>query len=82
MRLFWIQVPVQIIVLASTTLAAVLLVPGDPVRGGAWTLFIRAATHATLCAVCVLVGILRRPYAGESGSDWGERPRYAQRGKE
>ncbi len=60
MRLFWIQVPVQVVVLASTTLAAWLLIPGDPVHGGAWTALVRAATQAGLCALCVLFGILRR----------------------
>jgi O-antigen/teichoic acid export membrane protein len=66
MRLFWIQVPVQVIVLASTTLAAVMLIPGDPVRGGAWAALVRAAVQAVLCAACVLIGILRRPRSGES----------------
>ena len=58
MRQFWIQVPVQISVLAVTTVAAMLLVqPEDPVRGGAWAMLVRSGTQATLYFGCVLIGI-------------------------
>jgi O-antigen/teichoic acid export membrane protein len=62
MRQFWIQVPVQMGVLAATTVAALVLIqPQDPVRGGAWTMLIRSGTQAALYFGCVLVGIRWRP---------------------
>ena len=86
MRLFWLQVPAQGIVLVSTLIAALVLIPGaeNLVRAGAWTLLIRAAVHVTLYAICVVIGILLRPRilasrvslpqqpagAGEPGPDW------------
>ena len=58
MRQFWIQVPVQLSVLAITTIAAMLLIgPEQPVRGGAWTMVVRSITQAVLYFGCVLVGI-------------------------
>ena len=62
MRLFWLQVPVQIIVLLATAVAALLLIPAaeDPVRGGAWTVLTRSIVHIALYAGCVLFGILLR----------------------
>ncbi|MFQ5807333.1 MAG: lipopolysaccharide biosynthesis protein [Phycisphaerae bacterium] len=58
MRQFWIQVPVQVSVLAVTAVAAMLLVqPEDPVRGGAWTMVVRSSTQAVLYFGCVLIGI-------------------------
>lgn len=58
MRQFWIQVPVQVSVLAVTGIAAMLLVqPEDPVRGGAWTTLVRSITQAVLYFGCVLIGI-------------------------
>jgi len=63
MRLFWLQVPAQLLVLASTAVAAWLLIPGgQPVRGGAWTVLIRSSVHVVLYAGCVLAGILLRPW--------------------
>lgn len=59
MRLFWQQVPIQLAVLASTWIAAVWLIPGDPVRGGAWTMLVRAIVHSTLYGVCILIGLRR-----------------------
>jgi O-antigen/teichoic acid export membrane protein len=58
MRQFWIQVPVQMAVLATTVAAAMLLVqPEDPVRGGAWTMLVRSTMQAVLYFGCVLIGI-------------------------
>ena len=63
MRLFWLQVPAQVIVLLSTVIAALVFIPQaeDTVRGGAWTLLVRSAVHVTLYAGCVLTGIILRP---------------------
>ena len=51
------------IVLASTLIAALLLIPGSDnlVRGGAWTIFVRSIVHVTLYAACVVIGTLLRP---------------------
>ena len=58
MRQFWIQVPVQLAVLAATAIAATLLIqPEAPVRGGAWTMMVRSITQAVLYFGCVLIGI-------------------------
>jgi O-antigen/teichoic acid export membrane protein len=58
MRQFWIQVPVQVSVLAVTVAAASLLVgPDNPVRGGAWTMLARSGTQAVLYLGCVLIGL-------------------------
>lgn len=63
MRRFWIQASMQVLVLAATLLAAWMLVPEAPVRGGAWTALIRSATQAALYFGCLLVAMrsLRRP---------------------
>lgn len=62
MRVFWLQVPAQVVVLLCTTVAALVLIPQavDPVRGGAWTLMVRASVHVTLYAGCVVCGIALR----------------------
>lgn len=62
MRLFWLQVPAQLLVLAATTLAAWTLIPAapNPVHGGARTLLVRAVVHVSLYALIVLAGILFR----------------------
>lgn len=61
MRLFWVQVPVQVITLASTIAAALLLIPGDnPVRGAAYTALVRAGVQFVLYAGCVGLGLAQR----------------------
>ncbi len=61
MRLFWVQVPVQVLTLAATIVAAVLLIPGDnPVRGGAYTALARAVVQLVLYTGCVAAGLLWR----------------------
>ncbi|MCK4340742.1 MAG: hypothetical protein KAY37_03350 [Phycisphaerae bacterium] len=61
MRLFWVQVPVQVITLAATVIAAVLLIPGDtPVRGAAYTAMVRAVVQFVLYASCVGLGVVFR----------------------
>lgn len=60
MRLFWLQVPGQVVVLIATTVAALTLIPGDPLRGAAWTLMVRAGVQATLYTGFVVVGIVLR----------------------
>lgn len=59
MRQFWIQVPAQLAVLAVTTLSAWLLIPHDPVAGGAWTALARSVTHALVYGLCVWLGLRR-----------------------
>jgi hypothetical protein len=63
MRLFWVQVPAQLVVLGATAAATAALLPGAPdlVRGGAWVLLIRSGVHAAVYAGCVLLGLLLRP---------------------
>lgn len=49
MRLFWVQVPMQLTILAVTVLAAWLLIRGeDPVAGCAWTMTIRSVVQTAL----------------------------------
>ncbi len=58
MRLFWVQVPVQIVTLVCTVVAAVLLIPGDtPVRGAAYTALVRAAVQLVLYGACIGLGL-------------------------
>lgn len=59
MRLFWIQVPIHVAVLAGTLIAAALLVPDDPVKGGATTMLIRACIQTVLYAACLVYGLTR-----------------------
>lgn len=61
MRLFWQQVPIQLAVLAATWFASVWLIPGDPVRGGAWTMVVRAVIHSGLYGACILISMRRGP---------------------
>lgn len=63
MRQFWIQVPAQGAVLAVTTVVAWLLIPANPVSGGAWTALARSVTHTVVYFVCVLVGLHSRDQA-------------------
>lgn len=64
MRLFWLQVPAQVLVLIVTLTAALLLIPGadNAVRAGAWTITIRSIVHAGLYLICFIVGVAFRPY--------------------
>ncbi|RMF78391.1 MAG: hypothetical protein D6744_10150 [Planctomycetota bacterium] len=67
MRRFWVQVPIQLIILAATTVAAVAWIPDDPLRGAAWTAVVRSVTQATLYISCVALGVRKRFSAdGES----------------
>ncbi|MFO0839273.1 MAG: hypothetical protein U1D55_12215 [Phycisphaerae bacterium] len=70
MRMFWIQVPVQLTVLIVTLVTAQMWIVGsgaggslDPaaVRGCAMTVLARAATQAGLLAICAILGSRRRP---------------------
>ncbi len=62
MRLFWLQVPAQVLVLVFTAAAAFVLIPGaeNLVSGGAWTMLVRSVTHLSLYTVCVLIGLVFR----------------------
>ncbi len=66
MRLFWMQVPAQVITLLATATAAWWLIPGpEPVYGGALTLLVRAGVQFGLYTVCIGTGLaLRRRIAG------------------
>ncbi len=61
MRIFWVQVPIQLVTLAVTVVAAVLLIPGaHPVLGAAQTALIRAGTQLALYAGCAVLGVMVR----------------------
>jgi O-antigen/teichoic acid export membrane protein len=66
MRLFWLQVPAQAVTLAATVIAAILLIPSDPVRGAAWTAMVRAVVQLVLYSACIAFGLTcrRRILAG------------------
>lgn len=57
MGVFWTQVPAQAITLASTAVAALLLIPQDPIRGAAWTAMVRAVVQLAAYATCFLAGV-------------------------
>lgn len=61
MRWFWPQVVVHGIVLGGTMTAAWLLIPESPVRGGAWTMVVRACLQTVLYAGCFWIGVRRMP---------------------
>ena len=58
-RRFWTQVPAHLAVTAATALAAILLIPGQPVEGAAQTMLIRSGLHAAIYGA-VLWMVLRR----------------------
>ncbi len=60
MRIFWLQAPLQVLILAATTVAAFILIPPDPLRGAAWTNVIRAVVHLALYAACLAYFLSRR----------------------
>ena len=60
MRLFWLQVPAQVITLLTTIGAALLLIPGDPLRGAAYTVLVRSGVQFVLYVGCVTVGLIGR----------------------
>lgn len=70
MRLFWVQVPAQVVTLAATAVAAILLIPGEqPVRGAALTALVRAVVQFVLYGGCVGAGIaLRRRILGHGAA--------------
>jgi len=79
MQRYWVQVPIQLAVLAVTTAFAWWLIPSDPVGGGAWTALARSITQAALYSVCVLVGVRRRlGQANPAAADEGDIPRGYQ----
>ncbi|MFH1746427.1 MAG: hypothetical protein ABIG44_05210 [Planctomycetota bacterium] len=62
MRLFWLQVPAQVIVLLCTATAAFLFIPSatNLVYGGACTLLVRSGVHVALYGGCVCFGLFMR----------------------
>jgi len=61
MRLFWVQVPVQVITFVATVIAAILLIPGEtPVYGAALTVLVRAVVQLVLYSTCVGLGLILR----------------------
>jgi O-antigen/teichoic acid export membrane protein len=61
MRLFWVQVPVQVATLAATVIAAnMLIIPASPVRGAAYTALVRAVVQLVLYTACVGAGLAWR----------------------
>lgn len=75
MRLFWVQVPVQITTLVCTVTAAVVLIPGPtPVLGAAQTALVRATVQLTLYAVCAGLGLLLRRRILRQAGYLRERP--------
>jgi O-antigen/teichoic acid export membrane protein len=61
MRIFWVQVPIQIITLIATVIAALWLIPGaQPVLGAAQTALVRAVTQLVLYAGCAVFGVVAR----------------------
>lgn len=60
MRIFWVQVGIQAVVLAITTIAAWNLIPADPVRGGAQTMFLRYGSQASIYAIVLTLAIVWR----------------------
>ena len=65
-RQYWIQVPIQIVVLAATAAVAGVAIPADPVSGGAWTFLTRGAVQAGLYAL-VLLTVAGRPPRNSHG---------------
>jgi len=64
MRLFWLQVPAQVITLLCTAVAALVLIPGpNPVLGAAQTALVRAVVQFVLYATCVGLGLACRRQA-------------------
>lgn len=73
MRLFWLQVPAQLITLACTVIAALILIPGStPVLGAALTIVVRSVAQFLLYTGCLAYGlayrqqILRSPRRGST----------------
>lgn len=71
MRLFWVQVPMQVAVLGTTIVAALLLIPSDPIGGAAWTALVRAGVQAGLYGVCLVAGVWRQHLRVKRGSATG-----------
>lgn len=77
MRLFWVQVPAQVLTMAATLVAAFVLIPGDrPVQGAAMTAFVRAVVQFALYVPCFLIGLSRgkRAHAAAAENGRADRP--------
>lgn len=75
MRKFWVQVPIQVVIVLATTVASFWLIPNDAVGGAAWASVVRSLTHALLYGT-VIVALIRQPRAnlnsepsGDAGAD-------------
>lgn len=65
MRLYWVQVPAQVVTLVATVVAALVLIPGpQPVHGAAATTVVRAVTQFAVYAPCFLLGVYARARRG------------------
>lgn len=73
MGFFWVQVPIQVVILVLTTWTAWVLIPDDPVRGGAWTTVVRNSTQAGLCMISAVGGILWKQRALRQAARAGSR---------
>lgn len=61
MRLFWLQVPAQVLTLGCTVLAGLWLIPGPtPVHGAALTIAVRSAAQFVLYTGCLAYGLAFR----------------------
>ncbi|MGE0480746.1 MAG: lipopolysaccharide biosynthesis protein [Phycisphaerae bacterium] len=65
MRRFWMQFAIHVAVLATSIIAALVLIPGNPrpVEGAAWSVVIRNVVHTALYGVALFWGIRDRSRA-------------------
>jgi O-antigen/teichoic acid export membrane protein len=61
---FWVQVPLQLAVLATTAVAALALIPADPVSGAAWTYLARSVCQCVLYGIAVTIALWQRRRIG------------------
>jgi hypothetical protein len=58
---FWVQVPLQGVILLVMFVVAEMTIPTDPVSGGAWSFVARSATQFVVYGGLLLWILRRRP---------------------
>lgn len=60
MRMYWVQVPIQVLICVVTYVVAAMYVPDNPIRGGAYAILSAAVVHVVAYAWCLAWGLRNR----------------------
>lgn len=61
MQLFWVQVFISLSMCAAATITSALMIPSNPIAGGAWATLAMAIVQLVCFLACLIAGIRMRP---------------------